>query len=192
LRIIKSIIYITSIFIIGCCITSCRNNSITNVSTTEKEIEAKEVVQKKFNLEDHVKVDDRPILIYVIDKWTCFMCGPIYWNSVELVERVDTNSINKVLVFQYMREIERMKFLDDKFGINIDSNSLQIIYNDKAYSYLCKKYGKKQSFVLGFEDINSEPKFANNYQIGVYEEIVQFVNSANTFSTLVVPDYMSY
>jgi hypothetical protein len=149
-------------------------------------------VKKEFNITDHINIDERPILIYVIDRWTCFRCGPLYCNSVKILEQVDTSIINKVLIFQYMREIERKKFLRDNLYINIDSNDFQIIFNNSVFSNIHKKYGKRQSLVLGFNDIENNPVFINHFQKRVYEEIVEFINSVDPNSHAEVDDYMWY
>ena len=147
---------------------------------------------KVFKLENHIRIDERPILIYVIDRWTCFRCGPLYYNSVKLLEKADTSTINKVLIFQYMREIERKRFLRDNLYINIDSNDFQIIYDNSIFFNIHQKYGKRQSLVIGFNDIENDPVLINHYQEGVYEEIVEFINSIDTQFIFKVPDDMWY
>jgi hypothetical protein len=181
---ISLLVIYTCLITFGTIISSCNSQS--------KENEPAKVEQKEFSISDHVKIDDRPILIYVIDRWTCFRCGPLYCNSVKLLEQADTSTINKVLIFQYIREIERKQFLRDNLYINIDSNDFQIIYDNSIFFNINEKYGKRQSLVLGFNDIENDPVLIDHYQKGVYEEIVEFINSIDTQFNFIVPDNMWY
>jgi hypothetical protein len=183
-RLYRLIIIYTCILTFGTILSSCNSQS--------KENEPAKVEKKEFSISDHIKIDDRPILIYVIDRWTCFRCGPLYCNSVKLLEQADTSTINKVLIIQYIREIERKQFLRDNLYINIDSNDFQIIYDNSIFFNIHEKYGKRQSLVLGFNDIENDPVLINHYHEEVYEEIVEFINSIDTQFNLVVPENMWY
>jgi len=46
--------------------------------------------------------------------------------------------------------------------------------------------------VLGFNDIENDPVLIDHYQKGVYEEIVEFINSIDTQFNFIVPDNMWY
>ena len=96
------------------------------------------------------------------------------------------------MIFQYIREIERKQFLRDNLYINIDSNDFQIIYDNSIFFNINEKYGKRQSLVLGFNDIENDPVLIDHYQKGVYEEIVEFINSIDTQFIFKVPDDMWY
>ena len=82
----------------------------------------------------------------------------------------------------------------DIFGYQLNVSMGAILYSGIYFAtdLLNEKYGKRQSLVLGFNDIENDPVLINHYQEGVYEEIVEFINSIDTQFIFKVPDDMWY
>ena len=82
----------------------------------------------------------------------------------------------------------------DIFGYQLNVSMGAILYSGIYFAtdLLNEKYGKRQSLVLGFNDIENDPVLIDHYQKGVYEEIVEFINSIDTQFNFIVPDNMWY